>query len=114
NINTLIIQDSKIFILTIKDEKSISFIQRSCVQLLSYACKIKWPCSKIGMGNILKNGFYCDIDVKHNISKKDIYDLEILITKLIKKKYCIIHKKILKKDVINIFEKKNEIYKVQY
>ncbi|CAL4042183.1 Threonine--tRNA ligase [Buchnera aphidicola (Phyllaphis fagi)] len=114
HINTIINKNSNVCILTMKDKQSISFIQRSCIQLLSYACKKKWPYAKIGIGNIFKEGFYCDIDINDTVNKKDILDLEVLMKKLINKKYFITYYSMLKKDLKVIFKKQGEIYKLEY
>ncbi|MBZ2279672.1 threonine--tRNA ligase, partial [Buchnera aphidicola] len=89
-----------------------NFIRYSCAHLLGYAIKTIWPCSKIGQNNIIKNGFYCDVDIFPRISEKDLHLLEELMHKIIKKSYNIFRKVVSVEDALKIFHEVSETYKI--
>ncbi|CAL4318904.1 threonine--tRNA ligase [Buchnera aphidicola] len=114
DLRSMILYDSQIHILTYKDKKAINFIKYSYIQLLSYACKKIWKHSKIGIGGITKNGFYCDIDINSVINYEKLSELECIMKDLINIQYNIILQYILKSEVKKIFYINNECYKLYY
>lgn len=114
DINFHINKNCHIDILTKYDIRSINLFSYSCMQLLSYSLKKVWKTSKLGIGNINKNIFYCDIDLNYKLNKHDIIILENVMKKLIKKKYNIIFNNILFSELKNIFLSQNELYKLYY
>lgn len=113
-IHCFIKQDAYIKFLTIHDGEASTSFSYSCLQLLSYVCKNMWKNSTLGVGHIIKNKFYCDIDIDHQINDKDILDLEKYMKILINKKYSIIFKYMLFSDVENILLSQNEVHKLYY
>ncbi|QCI19235.1 threonine--tRNA ligase [Buchnera aphidicola] len=113
DLNHLIIEDSTVKFITIYDPESIFIIRNSCLQLLTYAIKKLWIDSKIAEGNITKNGFFCDIELKKFLTKSDIITIENKMKKILKNGYDIKRKKIQVKKAIELFTVIKESYKVK-
>ncbi|QIE01872.1 threonine--tRNA ligase [Buchnera aphidicola] len=112
NLNFIITQDSIVKFISKQDSQALDIIRYSCAQLLSYAIKNIWPYGKIAEINISKDGFYCDIDLKDQITIKDLLILENQMKLLIKKKYDIVNKFVSHSKAKKIFQAYNETYKI--
>ncbi|QCI23683.1 threonine--tRNA ligase [Buchnera aphidicola (Macrosiphoniella sanborni)] len=112
NLNAIIKEDSIINFISKKDHQSLNIIRYSCAQLLSYAIKNIWPYAQIAEINILENGFYCDIDLKDTILLKDLVFLEKIMKRFVKKEYDILNKRVSYSKARDIFQKRNEKYKI--
>ena len=108
-----IIKDSNINILTINSEKGLEIMRHTLTaQVLAKAVKNIYPNSKLAIGPTIENGFYYDFLFERPISEEDFPKIEKEMKKIISSGASI--KKILrsKEDAINLFEKRNENYKV--
>lgn len=114
NLNTLIIKDSRIKFISITDLCALNIIRNSCVQLLNYSIKTIWPLCKIAESKITRDGFYCDVDAEKRILETDLILIEKRMQDLLNKKYNILNKKIPFNKALEEFEKKLEIYKVDF
>ena len=108
-----IINDSNINILTINNKKGLNIMRHTLTaQVLAKAVKKIYPNSKLAIGPTIENGFYYDFLFEKPISEEDLPKIEKEMKKIISSGAEI--KKILKpkKDVIDMFQKRNEDYKV--
>ena len=108
-----IINDSNINILTINNKKGLNIMRHTLTaQVLAKAVKKIYPNSKLAIGPTIENGFYYDFLFEKPISEEDLPKIEKEMKKIISSGAEI--KKILKpkKDVIEMFQKRNEDYKV--
>ncbi|CAL4319522.1 Threonine--tRNA ligase [Buchnera aphidicola (Protaphis terricola)] len=112
NLNTLIKNNACISFIKKTDSNALNFIRYSCIQLLNYSIKSIWPLCKIVESNIIKNGFYCDIDLENGILEKDLILIEKKMKYLLKKKYVIFNKKVSFQTALKEFEKRSETYKI--
>ena len=108
-----IMNDSNINILTINNKKGLDIMRHTLTaQVLAKAVKKIYPNSKLAIGPTIENGFYYDFLFEKPISEEDLPKIEKEMKKIISTGAEI--KKILKpkKDVIDMFQKRNEDYKV--
>ncbi|MXP67438.1 threonine--tRNA ligase [Pantoea sp. Aalb] len=107
----LITEDSKVSIITDKDEDGLKIIRRSCSHLLGHAIKQLWPNTKMAIGNIVDNGFYYDIDIDNVLTKENLEQLEKHMHDLVSNNYIIMKKKVSWQEAHELFSKRGEIYK---
>ncbi|CAL4318847.1 Threonine--tRNA ligase [Buchnera aphidicola (Pterocallis alni)] len=112
NIHCMVWYNANVYILTMYDTQSINLIRYSCIQLLSYACKLQWSNAKIATGCLTQNGFYCDIDINHTINQSELFKLEQLMYNIVKKNYDILFQRIQYDILKNWFRNNNEMYKL--
>ena len=108
-----IMNDSNINILTLNNKKGLDIMRHTLTaQVLAKAVKKIYPNSKLAIGPTIENGFYYDFLFEKPISEEDLPKIEKEMKKIISTGAEI--KKILKpkKDVIDMFQKRNEDYKV--
>ena len=63
-----------------KNKKSkyseIDIMRHSTAHILAHAAKNLWPGTKLGIGPVIENGFYYDIDTKSPVNDDDLPKLE--------------------------------------
>ena len=109
----LIEQDSKLQIITARDEDGIEIIRHSCAHLLGHAIKQLFPDVKMAIGPTIENGFYYDIDIEHSISQEDILAIEKRMLELAKTNYDVVKKTVSWQEARDTFEARGEMYKLQ-
>ncbi|MCJ7463079.1 MAG: threonine--tRNA ligase [Candidatus Baumannia cicadellinicola] len=108
----LIMQDSKLDIITAEDKAGLDILRCSCNHLLGHAIKQLWPEAKMTIGKIIDKGFYYDIDLEHKLQPEDIDALEKCMHTLANKNYNIVKKYVSWQQAREIFQANGEIYKV--
>ncbi|MCM2679895.1 threonine--tRNA ligase [Echinimonas agarilytica] len=109
----LINEDSKVEIITAKDEDGLEIIRHSCAHLLGHAIKQLWPDTKMAIGPTIDKGFYYDIDREEPITEDDLKALEKRMLALAKTNYEVVKKVGSWQDARDTFEARGEFYKVQ-
>ncbi|MDG6881119.1 Threonine--tRNA ligase [Phocoenobacter uteri] len=109
----LIEQDSKLEIITAKDEDGLEIIRHSCAHLLGHAIKQLYPNVKMAIGPTIDNGFYYDVDLEHSLTLEDLEKIEKRMLELAKTNYEVIKKVGSWQDAYDAFEARGESYKLE-
>lgn len=94
-----------------KEGKEIFF--HSSSHLMAEAVQELYPGTKIAIGPAIEEGFYYDFDSEHIFSPEDLKIIEKKMKELVKKNLPFQKKILEKKEAIELFKKKGEIYKVE-
>ncbi|AFA40945.1 threonyl-tRNA synthetase [Wigglesworthia glossinidia endosymbiont of Glossina morsitans morsitans (Yale colony)] len=113
DVSDMIDYDAYLEIITPQDKDGINIIRHSCAHLLGHAIKQLWPEAKMAIGPTIKNGFYYDIDLNHQLSLNDLQTIENRMHILTKKNYSIKKKYVSWQEAYNIFLDRKEIYKIK-
>ncbi|AFP85669.1 threonyl-tRNA synthetase [secondary endosymbiont of Heteropsylla cubana] len=108
----LINQDSRLTLITSKDEEALNIIRHSCAHLLGHAIKQLWPQTKMAIGPVTNKGFFYDVDLDHILTKDDLKILEKRMHELAEKNYDVIKEIVTWKKARDIFIERGEDYKV--
>jgi len=106
-------QDSRLEIITAKDNDGLEIIRHSCAHLLGHAIKQMFPDVKMAIGPTIDNGFYYDIDLEHSITQDDLDELQKRMTKLAKTGYQVVKKVGTWQDAYDAFSERGESYKLE-
>jgi threonyl-tRNA synthetase len=109
----LITQDSKVEIVTAKDDAGLEIIRHSFAHLIGHAVKQLFPNTKMAIGPTIENGFYYDVDPEEHITNEDLALIEKRITQLIKTDYDVVKKMTPIAEARALFESRDELYKVE-
>ncbi|MEK7646820.1 MAG: threonine--tRNA ligase [Patescibacteria group bacterium] len=91
----------------------IEIKRHSYAHIIAYAIKNLWLDTKFGIGPVVENGFYYDIDSKHKLSPDDLPKIEAEMRKIISSG-AIFRKKITTpSDAIKLFKKLGQPYKIE-
>jgi len=113
DLSTKILKDSKIKILTLQSEEGLEIIRHSSAHLMAQAVSRIFSDAKYAIGPTIKDGFYYDFDLLHRFTPEDIEKIESEMQKIVSEDLPIERKVIKRKDAIEYFKKRNDIYKVE-
>lgn len=112
DLSKFVSDDSKIEILTFKDEEGKKAYRHSTAHVLAQAVKNIYPTSKLAIGPAIDNGFYYDIDFKSPITFDDIFNIENEMKKIIKADYKFIREDLNMQEAQMLMTQHKEIYKL--
>jgi len=105
--------DAKVVLITSKDKEGIEIIRHSFAHLIGHAVKQIYPRSKMAIGPVIDDGFYYDIQSEQSFTPEDLIKIEKRINKLIKQNYNVEVIPVSKKDAIETFKERDEIFKLR-
>jgi len=96
-------------------EIDIEVARHSAAHLMAHAIKRAFPDKHIqfGIGPVIENGFYYDIDMDYKISDDDLKKIEEIMKTLIKNKIPIERKVLTRNEALSYFKNKKQSYKVE-
>jgi threonyl-tRNA synthetase len=75
-LNTPLLEDCKLKLLTFNDEEGKETYWHSTSHLMAHAVQSIYPEAKFGVGPAIDNGFYYDIDINSQLSEDDLRKIE--------------------------------------
>ncbi|MCP4355677.1 MAG: threonine--tRNA ligase [Proteobacteria bacterium] len=114
DLQSTITTDSTVEIITKSSVEGLEIMRHTvAAQVLAKAIKNIYPTAKLVIGPTIENGFYYDVDFEESFSSDDLEALETEMKKLVKEKTSIRKIKTSRAEAIEIFESRNEDYKVE-
>ncbi len=105
--------DASVSILTLNDNKGLNIMRHTLTaQVLAKALKNLYPDVKLAIGPTIENGFYYDFELDKSVTVGDLPIIEKEMRKIISSGNDIEKKYLSKEKVIDLFNNKNETYKV--
>ncbi|MGO2127884.1 MAG: threonine--tRNA ligase [Pseudoalteromonas prydzensis] len=109
----LITDDSRLEIITAKDDDGLEIIRHSCAHLIGHAVKQLFPEAKMAIGPTIDNGFYYDIDMEHSLSQDDLEAIEKRMLQLAKTNYDVVKETVSWQQARDAFAARGETYKIE-
>ncbi|MGD2034772.1 MAG: threonine--tRNA ligase [Bacteroidales bacterium] len=108
-------QSAKIRLHKFDDEEGKHAFWHSSAHLMAEAIETLYPGTKFGIGPAIENGFYYDVDPGNGtiISEADLPKIEAKMKELAQQKNEYKRQEISKNDVLNLFKKKGDEYKLE-
>ncbi len=100
-------------ILTLDNKEGLDVMRHSTAHLLAQALKRLYPDVKLGIGPVIENGFYYDVDSKEPITAHDLLKIEAEMKKIVAENLPIRRVEISREEAINIYEKINDHLKLE-
>ena len=113
DLGTVLDGDVDLSILTFDDEEGRAVFHHSSSHIMAQAVLRLFPCTKLGIGPAIKNGFYYDFDSEHIFTEEDMSLIENEMAKIIKENNVFVRKTLSRKDALDFFGAAGEIYKVE-
>tara|TARA_Y100001934_G_C12347609_1_gene773680 strand:- start:493 stop:2436 length:1944 start_codon:yes stop_codon:yes gene_type:complete len=105
--------DSNISIITVNTDEGLEIMRHTLTaQVLARAVKNIYPNAKLAIGPTIDNGFYYDVYFEKPISSEDLPKIEKEMSKIISNGSSIKKSIYNKKDVIKLFDDRDEKYKI--
>ncbi len=115
DLNRPIDQDSRIDIITLDSREGLEVYRHSTAHLMAQAIKRIHgnQAVKLGIGPIIEDGFYYDIDIEKPLSIDDLVSIENEMRKIAQENLPIVRRIVSKEDAIAIFEELEDPFKLE-
>lgn len=94
------------------EKEQIEIMRHSCAHLVAAAVQALYPDAKFGVGPVVENGFYYDIEFPENITEEDLVKIENKARELQQSGIKFVRQEILIDEAIKFFADKKQDYKV--
>ncbi|MCZ2495395.1 threonine--tRNA ligase [Xylophilus sp. Kf1] len=109
----LIDRDARLQIITPKDAEGVEIIRHSTAHLVGHAVKQLYPTARMVIGPVIDEGFYYDIAYERPFTPDDMAAIEARMKDLIAQDYDVVKKMTPRDEVMEIFGKRGEDYKLR-
>lgn len=106
-------KDCRFEVLTFENVEGKEVYRHTACHVMAQAIKRVFPNAKLGIGPAIETGFYYDVDFEKPINSDDLIRLEEEMKKIIKENIAISKYELSKNEGIQLFEDRNEPYKVE-
>ena len=111
---TPLTQDCTLKLNTWNDEDGKHTFWHSSAHLLAAAVQALYPNAKFGIGPAIERGFYYDIDFGEDVLREeDFPKIEKKMAEIVKQGVKLIRKEVSKKDALDYFSSRGEVYKTE-
>ncbi|MBU5344125.1 threonine--tRNA ligase [Caldifermentibacillus hisashii] len=113
DLRTPIEESGEIQILTDKDPESLEILRHSTAHLMAQAIKRLYKNVKLGVGPVIENGFYYDIDLEESITPEDLPKIEKEMKKIVNENLEIVRKVVSREEAIQMYKGIGDEYKLE-
>ncbi len=115
DLNTPIDGDVALEIVTLDNAEGLEVMRHSTAHLLAQAIKRIYGGDKVklGIGPVIEDGFYYDIDMEHSITPEDLAAIEKEMEKIVKENLPITRREVSREQALGIFEEINDPLKLE-
>jgi len=105
DLNTLIESDVALEIVTLDNAEGLEVMRHSTAHLLAQALKRVYGADKVklGIGPVIEDGFYYDIDMEQSITPEDLPAIEKEMEKIVKENLPISRREVSREEALRIF-----------
>ncbi|MGE7947172.1 threonine--tRNA ligase [Lysinibacillus sp. NPDC093688] len=98
-----ILEDSQISIYDASTKEGIQVIRHSTAHLLAQAIKRLYPAAQFGVGPVIENGYYYDIDIAHSFAPSDLQRIEKMMKQIVQENIQIKRKEVTRAEAQQLF-----------
>ncbi|MFC9540049.1 threonine--tRNA ligase [Lysinibacillus sp. NPDC056959] len=98
-----IVEDSQISLYDACTKEGIQVIRHSTAHLLAQAIKRLYPDAQFGVGPVIENGFYYDIDIAHSLAPSDLQQIEKMMKQIVQENIQIQRKEVTRAEAQQLF-----------
>lgn len=112
---TPIQEDSKLEIITLDSEDGLEVLRHSTAHLMAQAIKRLYgeTAVKLGIGPVIEDGFYYDIDIEQPISSEDLEKIEKEMAKIVQEDLPIRRRTVSREEALAVYEKLGDNLKLE-
>jgi threonyl-tRNA synthetase len=106
-------KDGEIVIITQDSEEALEILRHSTAHLMAQAIKRLYKNVKLGVGPVIENGFYYDIDMEESITPEDLPKIEKEMKKIVSENLEIVRKEVSREEAIRLYEEIGDHLKLE-
>ena len=103
--------DTKLAIVTARDEDGLEIIRHSCAHLMAQAVQRLFPSAQVTIGPVIENGFYYDFAYERPFTPEDLQSIEKTMQEIVNENLIVSRSVMSRPDAIALFESMGEKYK---
>jgi threonyl-tRNA synthetase len=113
--NTPLHGDVALEIITLDNADGLEVMRHSTAHLLAQAIKRIYGADKVklGIGPVIEDGFYYDIDLEQSITPEDLLVIEKEMEKIVKENLPIVRREVSREEALRIFEEVGDPLKLE-
>jgi threonyl-tRNA synthetase len=104
---------AEVRILTLDDKEGLEVYRHSTAHLMAQALKRLYPDVKLGIGPVIEDGFYYDVDLPVRLTPEDLPKIEAEMEKIVKEDLPIVRKVVSREEAIRIYEEVGDQLKLE-
>ncbi|MEK4822602.1 MULTISPECIES: threonine--tRNA ligase [Priestia] len=106
-------QDAEIEILTVESDEGLEIMRHTTAHILAQAVKRVHKNVKLGVGPVIEDGFYYDMDLSTTIASNELLQLEHEMKKIINENHSIERTEVTRSEAERIFSEINDELKLE-
>ena len=115
DLNTELREDASLEILTLDAPEGLEVMRHSTAHLMAQALKRLYGSDKVklGIGPVIEDGFYYDIDMEQSITPDDLAKIEKEMEKIVKEDLPIVRRVVSREEALQIYRAANDPLKIE-
>ncbi len=115
DLNTQLQDGAKVEIITLDSQEGLEIMRHSCAHLMAQAVKRLFGGKevKLGVGPVIEDGFYYDMDLEHPLNPEDLQKIEKEMERIIGENLPITRREVSREEAIAIFTELGDPYKLE-
>ncbi|MGD8188645.1 threonine--tRNA ligase [Brevibacillus ginsengisoli] len=114
DLSTELHEDAAVEVVTLDSPDGLEVYRHSTAHLLAQAVKrIYGEEVKFGIGPVIEDGFYYDMDIPASLTPDDLSKIEVEMEKIVKEDLQIVRKEVSREEAVQIFQKNNDHLKLE-
>lgn len=107
-------EDGSLVFVSYDTSEGLEVFWHSSAHIMAHAIKKLYPEAKFGFGPALEDRFFYDFDIDKSLAPEDLEKIEQKMKEIVEQNTPFIREELSKEEAINLFEKRNESYKVEH
>lgn len=115
DLNTKLTNGDKVEIITLDSKDGLEIMRHSTAHLMAQAVKRLFGGKevKLGIGPVIEDGFYYDMDLEHPLNPEDLQKIEKEMERIIGENLPITRREVSREEAVAIFTKLGDPYKLE-
>ncbi|KZM57079.1 threonine--tRNA ligase [Geobacillus stearothermophilus] len=113
DLRTPLHEDGELVIITQDMPEALDILRHSTAHLMAQAIKRMYGNVKLGVGPVIENGFYYDIDMEHKLTPDDLPKIEAEMRNIVKENLDIVRKEVSREEAIRRYEEIGDDLKLE-
>ncbi|TXR92382.1 threonine--tRNA ligase [Bacillus sp. SH7-1] len=106
-------ENAEVEIITIDSNEGVEIARHSAAHILAQAVKRMYGNVNLGVGPVIENGFYYDIDLPSSVNVEDLRKIEIEMKNIIKENVKIERFEVSREEAAKLFQEMNDRLKLE-
>ncbi|MBO9130594.1 threonine--tRNA ligase [Bacillus sp. 165] len=113
DLRTPIQEDGSISIITLDSQDGLEILRHSSAHILAQALKRLYKNVKLGIGPVIENGFYYDVDLEESLTPEDLPKIEKEMERIIKENFEITRLEVSREEALRRYEEIGDDLKLE-